>query len=340
VFAISDILSQSEINELLKNLIDGEADVEPEVSQSSRKIRDYDFKMPKKLSKEQVKVLSGIHESFARQMASYFSGILRIYCEISVLYIEEQHYFEYNNALPDTVLMGVIEAAPIEGFIVVDISNSITYNLIERMLGGGTRESNLIPDREFTEIELSLMERIYKQMAIYVKDAWSDILPVEAALKNIETNSRLVQSIAMDEIVVIVGMDVTIGNIKGSINFCIPCLNIEPIIDKMRQNRYSSKRALDISQEEFIKDSLTTNIKAAPLEMHAIFGETVLSLKDILNLQIGDVIKFDQDVASNVKINVNNGETWFYGIPGIKNNKKAIKISKDVKKKGSCGYGQ
>lgn len=340
MFDISDILSQNEINELLKNLIDGESTIEPELPVNTKKIRDYDFKAPKKLTKEQIKILSGIHESFARQLASYFSGILRIYSEISVVYIEEQHYFEYNNALPDTVLIGVIEASPIEGFLLVDIANSITYNLIERMLGGGDRESSFVPDREFTEIELSLMERIFRQIAVYVKDAWSDIVPVDASFKTIETNSRLIQSIAMDEIVVIVGMDVTIGNIKGTINFCIPCLNIEPLIDKMRQNKYTSKRLLDSSQEEIIKDSLTTNIKAAPLEMRAIFGETVLSLKDILNLQIGDVIKFDQDAASNVKINVNSGETWFYGIPGVKNNKKAIKISKDVKKKGSCGHGQ
>ncbi len=340
MFAIPDVLSQNEINELLKSLIDGEAPSEDEFVKSDKKIREYDFKTPKKLTKEQIKILLGIHENFARQLSSYFSGILRTYSQIDVISIEEQHYFEYNNALPDTILIGVLEANPIEGLILVDISNSITYNLIERMLGGGTRESSIIPEREFTEIEISLMERILKQIVVFTKDAWSEMILVDASLKGIETNARLIQSIAMDEIVVIIVMDVTIGNVKGTINFCIPCINIEQLIDGFNQNRYVSKRNLDSSQEEQIKDSLASNIKAAPLEMRAIFGETVLSLKDILNLQIGDVIKFDQDLGSDVKININQDETWFYGVPGIKNNKKAIKINKVIVKRGSFNNGK
>jgi len=340
VLDISDVLSQSEINELLKSLTSGETILEQELVNSNQKVREYDFKTPKKFTKEQIKILSGIHENFARQLSSYFSGILRTYSQIDVVSIEEQHYFEYNNALPDTVLIGVLEANPIEGFILVDISNSITYNLLERMLGGGSRESSIIPDREFTEIEISLMERILKQIAIFTKDAWSEMIAVEASLQGIETNARLIQSIAMDEIVVIVIMDVNIGSIKGTINFCIPCINIESLIDRFNQNRYFPKRALDSSQEEMIKDSLVSNIKAAPLEMCAVFGETVLSLNDILNLQIGDVIKFDQDVDMDIKINVNDKETWFYGIPGIKNNKKAVKINKVIGKRGSLGNGK
>lgn len=339
--AIPNILSQSEINELLNSLVSPKDDAEQEIALSdSKKVKNYDFKTPKKLTKEQIKVILAIHENFARQLSSYFSGILRTYSEINVLSIEEQHYFEYNNALPDSVLIGVIEANPIEGNILVDISNSVTYGLIERMLGGGERENGLIPKREFTEIEISLMERVFKQITVFIKDAWAELVDAEAILKQIETNSRLIQSVAMDEIVVIVIMDVNIKNIKGTINFCIPCINIESLIDKINQNKYFSKRAIDTSQEELIKDSLESKIKEAPIEIHAIFGETVLPLKEILNLQIGDVIKFDQDMGSDVKVNINNGETWFYGTPGIKKNKKAIRINKVVQKRGGSSDGK
>lgn len=333
---ISDILSQNEINELLNNLMSGTQVAESEqIAGPNKKIRDYDFKTPKKLTKEQMKIMQGIYEHFARQMASYFSGILRAYSQITVVSIEEQHYYEYNNALPDTVLIGAIEMDPIEGLLLVDVSNSITYNLIERILGGGSRESSIMPDREFSEIELALMERVLKQIALYTKEAWSGLIQSEAVLKGIETNARLIQSIAMDDIVVIIVMDVCIGNVKGTINFCIPCMNIEPLINKLNQSRYSSKRALDGSQEELIKESLSSKVKAAPLEVTAILGETVLSLQEVVNLQVGDVIKFDLDVGSNIKLNINGSETWFYGLPGIRKNKKAIKISKLIQKRGS-----
>lgn len=333
MFKISDILSQSEINELLNSLTSpGTSQEQKTVPVNTKKVRDYDFKTPKKLSKEQIKIVSGIYENFSRQLSSYFSGILRTYSQINILSIEEQHYYEYNNALPDTVLIGIIDLSTIEGSILVDISNSITYNLIERLLGGGARESSIIPDREFSEIEISLMQRIMQQISIYTKDAWSGLAKAEASLKSIETNSRLIQTIAMDEIVLIVIMEVNIGNIKGTINFCIPCMHIDPLINKINQSRYASKRAQDSAQEEIVKESLVSNVKESALEVCAVLGETVLSLQEIINLQVGDVIKLDKDVTSDLKININNDVTWFYGTPGVRKKKKVVKVNKVIYK--------
>ena len=338
---MSDVLSQNEINELLKSLMDPAKEVQPqiEVPTSVKKVRDYDFKTPKKLSKEQIKIIMSIHENFARQLASYFSGILRSYCEINIISIEEQHYYEYNNALPDSILMGVIEVAPIEGVLLLDISNSITFNLVERLLGGGSRENTLIPDREFTEIEISLMDRIFKNMTAFIKEAWSGVMTVNTVLKQIETNARLIQSIPMDEIVIIIIMDVSIGALKGTINFCIPCINIETVIDNMSSNKYPTKKTIDIALEEKAKEQLSSNIRSAHLEVHAIFGETVLNIKDVLNLQVGDVIKFEQPLGDEVKINIKDSETWFYGIAGTKKNKKVVKISKVLQKRGGLNNG-
>lgn len=340
--AIPNILSQNEINELLNNLINEEAAGigQKSLKRDVKKVKNYDFKTPKKLTKEQIKVISGVHENFARQLSSYFTAILRTYVEINVVSIEEQHYYEYNNALPDSVLIGIIEAAPIEGDILVDISNSVTYTLIERMLGGAERENNVIPQREFTEIEISLMERVFRQIGVFTKDAWSGLVEVNAALKQIETNSRLIQSISMDEIVVIVIMEVSIKNIKGTINFCIPCINIEPLVDKLGHSKYISKRTLDAIQEEIIIRALESSIKAAPLEVRAVLGETMLSLKEISNLQIGDVIRIDQEVGNDIKINIENGDAWFLGMPGTKKNKKAIKINKVIHRGGSSKDGE
>lgn len=332
---MSDVLSQNEINELLKSLMENkETEAVEESFKPSKKVRDYDFKTPKKLTKEQIKVIMSIHENFARQLSSYFSGILRTYCEIGIVSIEELHYYEYNNALPDAVLIGVVEVNPIEGLLLVDISNSITFNLIERLLGGGSRESSLMPNREFTEIETSLMERIFKYMTTFIKESWLGFMNVSTSLKQIETNARLIQSIPMDEIVIIIIMDVSIGTIKGTINFCIPCINLEALIDNMSQNKYQLRKSMDSALEEKAKEQIQTNIKDAGIELRAVFGETVLSVKDVLNLQVGDVIKFDQPLFDEVKINIKDSETWFNGIVGTKRNKKVVKISKVLQKKG------
>lgn len=319
---MSDVLSQNQIDALLSSLSKGETPLE---EPSSKRVKEYDFKSPKKLSKEQLKTLTGLYETFARHLASYFSGILRFFCEVSVASIEELPYYEYNNSLPDSLLIGVIKAKPIEGNVLVDFSNTISFTIIDRLLGGNGE--GIIPNREFTEIEITLMERIFRQIALFTKEAWPHNMNMDSAFEQIETNARLVQSISMDEVVAIIVLDVKMGAARGTINMCIPCINLESIIDQINQSQYHSKRSLDAAHEELIKGSMLSHVKGSPLEIEGVFGQTVLTLREVLNLQVGDVISFDNSVDKNIKLNI-GGRTWFYGALGTKRNKKAVKISK------------
>ncbi len=323
---MSEVLSQSEIDAILSSFTAGNAEFEAE-EEGGRRIKEYDFKSPKKFSKEQTKIILGIYENLARHLSSYFSGILRAFCEISINSIEELPYYEYNNALPDSILIGRYDFKSLEGDVLVDISHNITFTLVERLLGGNGEGDPL--DREYTEIEISLMQRIFRQIAIASTDAWGSLLDMKCILKEIESNARLIQSMATDEAVLVIVMDVTIDQIKGTINFCLPCVNLENIIDHLSQNKYAAKKSNDKNYEEALKDAMVTHVNAAPLMMKAVFGETVLSLNDIVNLQVGDVIKFDQAVGSEIKVNISE-KTWFLGIPGVKRNKKVIKISKVI----------
>ena len=321
-----EILTQSEIDRLLSSMSDNNNIVEEKLS-TDWKVKNYDFKNPKEIPKEQIKILRSIHDNFARHLSSYFSGILRLFCEINVTAIEEQPYYEYNNALPDVILIGVMDAKPIEGPILVDISNSITFSLLERLLGGNGK--GLVPEREFTEIEVLLMERIFQQISLQLRKAWTGLEGIETSLRHIESNSRLIQVMPMDEVVVIVVMEVTIGSIKGNITISVPCINLEQIIDDLTQVKQQATRKTDNTQEESSKSAMVSHIYNAPITGSAVFGTTVLTLQEVLNLQVGDVIKFDQEASTGVHIEF-EGRTWFYGIPGIRRNKKVIKISKVV----------
>ena len=319
-----DTLSQTQIDELLNSLSGGDASLQQPDMQCGG-VRDYDFKSPKKLTKDQIKVLMGVCENFARHLASYFSGILRILCEVSVVSIEEQPYYEYNNSLPDTLMIGVMEAKPIEGNILIDFSNNISFALIDRQLGGSGEGSAL--NREFSEIETALMERIFKQITLFTDESWSGLLNTKSEFKQVETNARLTQSMAMDEVVVIVLMDVKIGSAHGSINLCIPCINLETIIDESNRSRIQAKRSEDTEHENKIREALTLHVRGSPMELKGVFEQTVLTLREVVNLQVGDVIRFDQSADRNIRLCIED-KTWFYGVPGIKHNKKAVKIIK------------
>jgi flagellar motor switch protein FliM len=269
-----EVLSQSQIDELLNSMVTGSTSEEEEkaVKDEGKKVKEYNFKTPKKLAKEHIKTLQGINEKFGRYLASYFSGILRTYSEITVNSIEELPYYEYNNALPDIEMMGIYDQSPIEGSVLVDISNSITFSLIDRLLGGSGIDSAL--DREFTEIEVSLMRRIFNQIGVCIRESWSGFLSLKAELQQIETNARLIQTLPMDEVVVIVTMDVAISETKGTMSFCIPCINLESTItqieqeqnEQLRQNRQTYTRIKS-------RKPCATNMKISMLELRAAFWE-------------------------------------------------------------------
>ncbi|MHC1695481.1 MAG: flagellar motor switch protein FliM [Eubacteriales bacterium] len=319
-----EVLSQSQIDELLNQL---SSDEEPEKIKPAAKVKEYDFRSPKKLSKDQQKSILGMSEIFARHLAAHLAGILRSYCEISVVSIEEYPYFEYNNALPDTIMTGVLGIPAIKGCVLIDISNVITYALLERLLGGHASEASVVMEREFTDIELTLMERIFKKLAVFFQDAWSQIPSFEVELQQVETSSRFIKSVSMDEVVAVVVFDVTLNSVKGNISCCIPCMNIGSVLveasDTRKLNTIDSSSPIRIKEQE----DMLGNISHTRIDVVGVLGSTHITLGEAMNLQVGDVIRLDQKIGSEITITV-NGNKWFAGEPGLKKNKIAVQIKR------------
>ena len=167
---MADVLSQQQIDELLNSFSaqGTKAFEEIEEEKNDKKIKNYDFKMPKKFTKEKLKVIDSIFESYARVLSSYLTGLMRIYCKVEVLQIEEQRYYEFNNALPDYVIMalvnmGISDEDLLETVGILQISNPITFTIMDRLMGGGGLYSEV--NRDFTEIEVGLMTNVLTKMA-------------------------------------------------------------------------------------------------------------------------------------------------------------------------------
>lgn len=322
-------LSQGQIDALLKRLSTGEVDVETESRSEGRKIRDYDFKSPKKFTKEQLRALDSLHENFARLFSSYLSGLLRVYCEASVLQIEEQRYYEYSNALSDTTLIGVIDLKPKnkrldDATLIMDVSSSLSFSMIDRLLGGSGEGNNLT--REYTDIEVAILTNILEKTAGLIKEAWQNYIEIDAELRNVETNARLLQALSPDDIVVIIILSVKLKNISGEVSICLPAINLEEII-----SNFSSKYARATKRhfkeiEEQKKQKIMDSLTESDLEIKAVLHEMQLDLKDILQLQVADVIPLNKKINSDIYITVDNSP-WFKAKLGETKIKKAVKLS-------------
>lgn len=330
-----DILSQNQIDELLRNINSGSIDENIATGGASRKVKDYDFRSPKKFTKEQLRTMDSLHENLSRLLSSYFSGVLRTFCEVSVLQIEEQRYYEFNNALPDSALIGLIDLKPQDKNIndctlLLDMAPSIAYFMIDRLMGGSG--SGHYFTREFTEIELAIMEHELKRISFYVQEAWRDYIDVKAELGSLETNTRLIQIYAPEDIVVIIALGVNLKGVKGTLTICIPASGLEELMADFVSKYTRMVRRISDDNKELVRKQLIMNaLNKSDLELKAVMHDTSIGLQQLLALQVDDVIPLFKSVKSGVTIKVDE-VPWFNATLGSVKNKKAVQLTEVVEK--------
>jgi flagellar motor switch protein FliM len=292
-------------------------------------VKEYDFRSPKKFTKERIKTLDSIFDNYSRLLSSYLTGLLRLYCKVSLVSVEEQKYFEFNNALPDYVMMGMAELKlkddEVEDLnLIVQLSNTLTYIMIDRLLGGKGEHLDT-GEREFTEIEVSIMENLIRNFLGLMKEPWASYVELEPVLENMETNSRVVSAMGHDDTMIIVMLEIMIIETKALITICMPAIGLEGIMQKYTQRQTRTGRKIDANREKERKTSILDGVTHTALDIKAVLGEVDLDMLDVLRLQNGDIIPLGKSIDSNIILNV-GGKKWFDGKMGVFNNKKAVKI--------------
>ena len=280
---MADVLSQSQIDALLNSFSSEGTKAFDEIEEQSKeqKIKNYDFKMPKKFTKEQLKVIDGIFENYSRVLSSYLTGLMRIYCKVEVLSIEEQVYYEFNNALPDYVMMsminmGITDDDVMETNCIMEISNPIAFSMMDRLMGGSG--AYVEQNRDFTEIEVGLFASVMGKMAGLLKEPWGTYIDINPTITTIETNARVMQSISPDEVVILVVLEMEIKDVKNTMTFCIPALNLESIMAKFGDRWSRTTKKLDPKKEKERRVSLLEAIKDSELKIDTVLCETKLDL--------------------------------------------------------------
>ncbi|WP_313341571.1 flagellar motor switch protein FliM [Sedimentibacter sp.] len=324
---MAEILSQSQIDELLNNLSSGDVNIQ-ELETNDKKIKEYDFRSPKKITKETIKLLKGIYENYCRMVTSRLTSMLRLMCDVTVEQVEESIFHEYNNALDDYVLMGLIDVkypdnTVSDSQILMEVSKPLSFVIIDRLLGGIGEEYE--HDRDYTDIELFLLSNMLKQLVKQMGSNWESTLEIDTELAKLETNSRFIQSINYNDTVVIIVLNVSLNQSTGKITLCIPSSILEEILKKASNYSKSSKRS-DQSREEQ-KAAIMGSIKSSNLTITGVLGKSQATLHDVLNMQIGDLIILDRNIDRDIDIHV-DGRKWFEGKWGIRKKKGVIKINK------------
>jgi len=328
---LSDVLDQSEVDALLAAVDNGATgQKEPTAAAAGAKgkapldVQVYDFKRPERVSKDQMRALSALHEGFGRNFGAAISGYLRTIVEVSVAHIEQLTYSEFIHSLPNPTCFNLLKAEHLDGQLCLEISPLIIYPIVDRLLGGSNAEL-FIPQRPLTQIEQRLVQRITDRATHHLSEAWSNLTPVTFRVEDFESNPQLVQIVPPNETVVVVGFELKMSGRAGTMALCIPYNVIEPIMGMLAsQNWFSYHRKG--AEEDHIR-RLTQNVSSAPIELRAFLARTTIKLNDLLTLQPGDVITTERESTEDVMVQV-EGKNKFQAQFGQYRGKRAIKLTK------------
>jgi len=329
---MADILDQSEVDALLNAVSTGDVDSAQsgmaggDGAAEEREVSLYDFKRPDRVSKDQMRALQSIHEAFARNFGAALSAFLRTIVETRVATIEQLTYSEFIHSLPSPTCFNLLSAKPLNGQMCLEFSPLIVYPIVDRLLGG-TNADIFIPQRPLTSIEMRLVKRIIDRALEHLAEAWADTVKIEFAVAGTESNPHLVQIVAPNEVVVVLGFEIKIGARAGTMTICIPFNVIEPVISKL-----STQSWLSYTRSTSTKDQVrcvTESIRRATLGVRAYLGETRLTVHELATLSPGDIIKLDKLIHRDFVVQV-KGQNKFAGSIGQLRGNRAIQVTRNA----------
>ncbi len=319
-----DVLSQSEIDKLLSALSEGTVSAEEvKAEETQKKVKTYDFKRPDKFSKDQIRTLNMLHESFARLLNTYLSTHLRTMVSVEVASVEQLTYQEFVQSMANPSVISVLAVPPLKGNIILEVNTEIAFAFIDRVLGGEGK--SILKSRVLTDIENAVMRRFIDTAMSHLKEAWSNVVEFFPTLEATESNPQFTQIVPPSDMVVIVTIQMKVGDVEGMMNICIPYLVLEPIMPKLTTTFWVASSAAKTDnprQVEILQKKLERSKVSFVVEM----GRINISIREFLTLGFGDVLQLDTKVKDLMKCRVGS-RLKYYCRPGTSNKKMAVQIT-------------
>jgi len=335
--AMRDVLDQSDIDALMDAVNVGTVEEPTDSGQifsrhrtdlENVEIKVYDFKRPERISKDQMRSLQTLHESFARNFSAFLSGFLRTIVEVRVASADQLTYAEFMAGLPNPTSFNLIniDAAELEGQFCLEISPLIIYPIIDRLLGGSNEEV-FIPQRPLTLIETKLVQKILGPAMTNLGEAWQSVCTIDFQLGAMESNPHIVQIVPPNEVVVVIGFELKLGMRAGTMSLCIPFTVIEPLMEEISAQSWfqAGRNRSDDQWGQLVAD----RIADARLEVIAMLAETTITLWDLQHLEVGDILMTEKPANTPVTLYIESVPKFLAEI-GQHRNHRAVRVNRRI----------
>lgn len=320
---MQEILSQNEIDSLLQALNEGDLPVAEVIKESgSPKIKNYDFRRPNKFSKEHLRTLEMLHQQFSRHLSSFLSGYLRSHVNVELASVGQIIFDEFIRSIPTPTVLTVFDLLPLNGSAIMEANSSFIFPIIDVMFGGNGSNGDF--NRELTDIEVQVTQKLMSKILEYLIPTWQNIYEITPEVRSIETNPRLQQLYSPNEVVAVLTFSITLGeNEQGMINLCLPYIMLDPVIAKLSVSRQFIRKFS--SEGKDTSSDIVHWLDQCEIDITAMVGDTDITVQDFLQIELGDVLILNKNVNSDLNVFV--GENLKFGAQvGSRGDNLAIQI--------------
>lgn len=326
---MNEILSQEEIDALIRAATNPRADEAQEEAPKAPESERYDFRRPNKFSKEHFRALQRIYEQFCRTYSGLMSAKLRTKVDLRISSIEQITFGEFTRSLPNPSVLSILDVVPLNGPMVIQLSPDIAFLLHDRLCGGPGR----LVERTsaLTDIEVAILKRqVISVLMKMMGDAWHDFVQLSFKLDELESNPQFLQVAGDRDVCALISLSYELNTVKDMMNICIPFRTIEPSMKDLSQHKlFDSLKQPDPERTQQLKDRVRTAI--IPIEVE--LGCTTVTVQDLLDLEVGDVIPLDRGRHENLDVKLGS-LTKFKGTPGKLGSKLGVVITSIVEPEG------
>ncbi len=323
---MAEVLSQQEIDQLLNNVNKGEEEQPSSVVNSDTEVVPFDFRLPSRISKNQIRTIRNIHENFAESFASFLVNKLQTIVSINVTSIDQIYYSEYILSVSNPACLYTFEIKNSDIKGILELNNDFALTLVDRLLGGngvGTKQNKII-----TPIEQKVLSSIVDRIMLDLKKGWQTVSNFEFAVERFESDIDFAQITSQSESVLLISFDVIIGEITFQMNICFATYAFDTVLSKLSSQKFATIRPVKYvgtTSQEIITNHLHKTYVPITVE----FGKTKISIKELSELEVGDILKLQTKINDEHIIKIAN-KPMFIGRIGKVNDHKAIKIIKEL----------
>ena len=324
---MSKILAQDEVDALLRGLSGGDVEAEADVPEDDTGIVSFDLSNQDRIIRGRMPVLEIVNDRFARLCTNALSNIVRKRVELNPISIDMTKFGDFMRSLPVPTSINIFKMDPLRGNAIVVVDSRLVFALVENFFGGAGSQPK-IEGREFTRIEQAIVNKVIKLALDNMEESWRPVHDVHLELIRSEINPQFAAIVPPSDVVVVITFEVELENAIGSLIVCLPYATLEPIRSKLHASFQTERLEVDHAWVARLKERMLET----PVDIVIRFGETKITGRQLLNMEIGDILLVETDTDDLLQAKV-QGVLKFHGIPGTVKGNKAFQVIREEEPK-------